>query len=121
MISSSDRAGLRVGIDLVPITEVFTPSERTACGKDSYRSARRLAERFAAKEAAIKVLQAEDGVGTPKSRSFHGPTDALTFHGAMGELARTAGLTNCSVSMTHSTRCAAAAVLVAASVGSVNA
>lgn len=122
---------LRVGIDLVPIAEVreaieqfgdryldrlFTDAERAVCGANVDRIASRLAERFAAKEATIKVLQPEDGVTYTDIEVVARPdgSSALALHGPMGELARKAGLTGSSLSMTHSAHYAAAAVVAVA-------
>ena len=129
---SADQPGARVGIDLVAVAEVteaieefgdrylrriFTEGERATCGPEPTRAAGRLAERFAAKEAAIKVFRPEGGVTYTDievvSRPHGGST--LALHGRIGELARTAGLGAASVSMTHTAGYAAAVVAVAPS------
>jgi holo-[acyl-carrier protein] synthase len=114
-----------VGIDLVAVEEVrealarhggrylervYTPTELRECGTDE----RRLAARFAAKEATMKALGRTDepipwcaiGVRTDASGT---PTLELT--GAAAELARQRGVTGLNLSFSLKRRLAAAVVL----------
>jgi holo-[acyl-carrier protein] synthase len=120
---------LRVGLDLVSIADVrrsladhgdhylkrvFTAREVADCGGAERPSAERLAARYAAKEAAIKVLRPVDEP-TPWAaievlRDEHGAT-SLRLSGACAALAEQAGLTGFAVSLTHEGDYAAAAVI----------
>jgi len=124
------RENLQVGLDLVEIlcveealrsptadrylARVYTPGEIRDCTANGKVNPRRLAARFAAKEAAMKalrvgsravswrsieVLRAEDGAPT------------LSLHGTASELARDAGLTTFSVSLSHEHEYASAIVV----------
>ena len=118
-----------VGIDLVDIDEVersiatlgdayldrlFTEHERASCTGSPRSRAASLAARFAAKEAALKVL-APDGA-RPEWRSIevvrlpHGACE-LRLHGTAAALAEAAGLGAFSVSLTHEGNLAAAVVV----------
>jgi holo-[acyl-carrier protein] synthase len=125
---------LRFGLDLIPVASVvqniadhearyiervYTAGEvadsRTAARVD----ARRLAERFAVKEATLKVLPASDeGIDF---RSIELVCDRATgrlgvaVHGRAAELAAASGITRFAVSITSDERLAAA--VVAAEVG----
>lgn len=116
----------RVGIDLVDVRDlersladfgerfldrVFTPAEVADCAGDS----RRLASRWAAKEAAIKALRPGPEDPTPprevEVRSTpHGPE--LLLHGGLAERAREQGWLHVSVSLSHTDSHATAVVLV---------
>ncbi|HWH96320.1 MAG TPA: holo-ACP synthase [Baekduia sp.] len=117
---------LRVGIDLVKaatvrealaehgdryLRRVYTEAEIVQCGDDPLR----LAARFAAKEAAMKVLRpgADDAVpwaAIEVLRDAHG-VPGLTLHGPAAALARSAGLSDFAVSLTHEDEYAAAVVV----------
>jgi holo-[acyl-carrier protein] synthase len=120
-----------VGIDVVDIDEVansietlgdayldrlFTAHERASCVGSRRSQAASLAARFAAKEAALKVL-APTGP-RPEWRSIeivrlpHGACE-LHLHGTAAALADAAGLHGFSVSLTHEAGLAAAVVVCA--------
>jgi len=122
--------GLRVGIDLISVAaveesirvhagrylrRVYTSRELRDCANSAGApDARRLAARFAAKEAALKVLRAGDeavpwqSIGVRADR-FGRPTLELT--GPAGELAARRGLEALDVSLTHEGQLAAAVVV----------
>ncbi|CAM3375159.1 holo-ACP synthase [Tsukamurella hominis] len=115
----------RVGIDLAEVAAIeesvalfgtrfterlFTPGELAACAGD----ARRLAARWAAKEAAIKALRLGPAVPTPPREievadTPRGPE--LRLHGGLAARAREQGWLRAEVSLTHTDQCAAAVVL----------
>jgi len=118
-----------VGIDLVDIDEVarsietlgdayldrlFTAHERASCTGSPRTRAASFAARFAAKEAALKVL-APSGPH-PEWRSIevvrlpHGACE-LHLHGTAAALAEAAGFGAFSVSLTHEATLAAAVVV----------
>jgi len=118
-----------VGIDFVDIDEVatsietlgdayldrlFTAHERASCIGSRRTQAASFAARFAAKEAALKVL-APTGP-RPEWRSIevvrlpHGACE-LHLHGTAAALADAAGLYSFSVSLTHEGALAAAVVV----------
>ena len=127
---------LRVGVDLVPVADVaasvdglgrrylyrvFTPHERACARVDalggpnlSGYSVESLAARFAAKEAAVKVLRP---VGArPEWRSIEvrrteGGWCELRLTGLAASLAAEAGITTLAVSVTHEPMMAAACVV----------
>ncbi|GAA1077812.1 holo-ACP synthase [Tsukamurella spumae] len=116
----------RVGIDLAAVADiedslasfgtrftdrVFTPAEVADCAGDP----RRLAARWAAKEAVIKALRlGPDDAAPPREIEVvggaHGPE--VRLHGGLAERARRAGWHRVEVSLTH-TDCHAAAVVLA--------
>jgi holo-[acyl-carrier protein] synthase len=117
---------LRVGIDLVRaatvaaaiaehgdayLQRVYTPQEVADCKADPLR----LAARFAAKEATMKVLEPDPDAALPWTaievvRNAPGaPT--IRLHGAAARLAETVGLTTFAVSFTHEDEYAAAVVV----------
>ena len=120
----------KVGIDLVSIEaveesirvhasrylgRVYTARELRDCSSAAGTpDARRLAARFAAKEAAMKVLRAGDealpwqSIGVGRDR-FGGPSIELT--GAAAQLAQQRGLDAFDVSLTHEGPFAAAVVI----------
>jgi holo-[acyl-carrier protein] synthase len=121
---------LRVGIDLLEVSEVedsvrahaehylnrvFTRGEVADCRTDSGVDAQRLAARFAAKEATMKILRPGD-VSLPwtsiEVQRDPGGSVALHLEGAAAELASAAGVGDLAVSLTHE-RGLAAAVVVA--------
>jgi holo-[acyl-carrier protein] synthase len=110
---------IRVGIDLCSVQAVadsvatfgdrylhriYTEHELEYCGADPGRSAERLAARFAAKEAAVKVLRPRDA--RPEWRSIEVRRDPggwceLVLTGSAAELAREASINSLSVSLSH--------------------
>jgi holo-[acyl-carrier protein] synthase len=120
---------LRVGIDLVQVTtvaeslaehgehylrRVYTEREIADCSRDGEPRALRLAARFAAKEAAMKVLQPGDAaVPWPTIEVVRQPGGAptLQLHGPAADLAAAGGLTAFAVSFTHEADYAAAVVV----------
>ncbi len=109
----------RVGIDLVSVDSVrealsahaeryleriYTKNELEDCSTPSGIDAERLAARFAAKEATLKVLR--PGVVTPPFHSIEvcrrpGGWVELELSGAAATLAEEAGLSNFALSITH--------------------
>jgi holo-[acyl-carrier protein] synthase len=119
---------LRFGLDLVPVASVaqsiaeqgsryveriYTAGEIADSQARGGPDARRLAERFAVKEAMLKVLPAADeGLDF---RSIELTCDeaghlALALHGRAAELAAAAGIDHLAVSVTGDDRLAAAVV-----------
>jgi holo-[acyl-carrier protein] synthase len=124
-----NHSGVRVGVDLVSITEVqrsvetfgdgyldrlFSAHERASCVGDARTIAAGLAARFAAKEAAIKVLRPEGAAGLWRSievvRAESGACD-LRFTGEAAVLAKDAGIETVAVSLAHEHDMAVAVVL----------
>jgi holo-[acyl-carrier protein] synthase len=117
-----------VGVDIQPIDEVtaslieygdryrrllFTDEELRCCGENSSTSSK-LAERFAAKEAVLKILDTENTV--PSWRSIEVSQDAggrpeISLRGSAAELARSQGIQDLSVSLSHAGGVATAAVI----------
>lgn len=115
----------RVGIDIAEVarieeslalfgarfaTRVFTPRELGDCAGDP----RRLAARWAAKEAAVKALRLGPDVATPPREAEvlttpHGPE--LRLHGGLAAHARAQGWVRAELSLTHTDASAAAVVL----------
>jgi holo-[acyl-carrier protein] synthase len=121
---------LRVGIDLAKastvaealaehgehyLRRVYTAAEVAQCGGlDGAPDPLRLAARFAAKEAAMKVLRPGDAaVPWPSIEVVRDATGVpvLTLHGPAAELAAAAGLTDFALSLTHEDAYAAAVVV----------
>ena len=120
---------LRFGLDLVPVASVaesladqgslyvdrvYTPAEiadsRGAHGIDT----RRLAERFAVKEATLKILPAADeGLDFRSIELVCEPAGRLgvALHGRAAEIASSAGIGPIAVSVTRDARLAAAVVV----------
>ncbi|MBS4100744.1 holo-ACP synthase [Tsukamurella paurometabola] len=116
----------RVGIDLADVARieesiarfgtrflrrVYTPGEIADCAGD----ARRLAARWAAKEAAVKALHLGPDAATPPREvevvgTPRGPE--LRLHGGLAAHARDQGWIRAELSLTH-TDASAAAVVVA--------
>ncbi len=126
---TGDRAPVRVGIDLCSVQEVaesvatfgdrylrriYTDDELEYCGRDGARSAERLAARFAAKEATLKVLRPCGA--RPEWRSIEVCRDpagwcelSLTGHAAL--LARDAAIGSLALSLSHEAGLANAVVV----------
>ncbi|HEY6761041.1 MAG TPA: holo-ACP synthase [Baekduia sp.] len=117
---------LRVGIDLVKVAtitaalaehgdryleRVYTAGERAQCQGDALR----LAARFAAKEATMKVLAPKSGDPLPwTSIEVIRRTDAapeIALHGPAAALAQNAGITALALSFSHEDEYAAAVVV----------
>jgi holo-[acyl-carrier protein] synthase len=122
-------SGLRVGIDLVQISQVigsidrfgdrfvqrlFTPDEIAYCRAEPKAAGERFAARFAAKEATVKVLRPEGGHPDPRSievrRAPSGYCE-LVLHGEAQAMATRAGLGDLAVSMSHEADLATAIVI----------
>jgi holo-[acyl-carrier protein] synthase len=119
---------LRVGVDLVSVgeveesvrmhadrylTRIYTDRELDDCRTSAGIDSARLAARFAAKEAALKVLRPRD-VGIPW-RAIEVVRDPsgfveLELHGPAAELAAAAGIESLAVSFTHESGFASAIV-----------
>ncbi len=124
----SSAARVKVGLDLVRISDIsasvdqfgtrflnriFTRDELGYCLSAPLASASRLAARFAAKEAARKVLCLDEGVGwrsTEVVRATNGSCE-LVLHGKARALADEAGFIGFSLSMTHESDYASAVVV----------
>lgn len=129
-------AGIRVGIDLCSVQDVadsvatfgdrylrrvYTDDELEYCGRDPERSAERLAARFAAKEAAVKVLRPRDA--RPEWRTIEVRRDPagwceLSLTGSAAQLAREADITSMAVSLSHEAGMANAVVVATLQPGS---
>jgi holo-[acyl-carrier protein] synthase len=118
--------GIRVGVDLVAVahvadsvaehgdrylSRVYTPEEvadcRTAVGVD----ATRLAARFAAKEATIKVLRDMVPWSSIEVRRAPGGWVEIGLHGPAADRARDGGLSEFALSITHEAGMASAVVV----------
>lgn len=120
---------VRVGIDIMRVDavedaireygrryldRVYTAGEVADCTSAGVVSPERLAARFAAKEAAIKMLS--PGADAPhwreiELRTFRGGSPRLLLHGSAGRLARKRRINRPSVSVTHEAGMAAAVVV----------
>jgi holo-[acyl-carrier protein] synthase len=116
-----------VGIDIQPIEEVeealrnfgarygrliYTAHELEVCG-DNFQTAARLAERFAAKEAVLKVLDLREAVPPWRFievQTFSNSGPEIALHASAAELAQRQGIDNFSVSLSHAGGVATAAV-----------
>ena len=132
---SQFHGAIRVGTDLCSVQDVaesvatfgdrylqrvYTPHELEYCGQDPARSAERLAARFAAKEAVVKVLRPRDA--RPEWRTIEVQRDPegwceLSLTGSAAELAREAAITSLSVSLSHEAGLANAVVVATLSDG----
>jgi holo-[acyl-carrier protein] synthase len=122
---------VRLGIDLVPVKaietsiasfgnrfleRVFTPAELMDCGEDHSTTVDRarllrLAARFAAKEAVMKVLGSTDQALPWRSieiRSIPGGGCRVELHREADALATSVGIHNIAISITHEQDYAAA-------------
>lgn len=121
---------LRVGIDLVEIRSVhesverfgkeyiervYTSREVADCTGEAGVDPARLAARFAAKEATLKVLRPSPDEAVPwcsiEVVRAPGGWVELELHDAAAALAEAAGLTELAVSLTHECHYAAATVV----------
>jgi holo-[acyl-carrier protein] synthase len=122
---------LLVGIDIQPIDEVesslktfgsryrrllFSDRELETCG-DNSRTSSRLAARFAAKEAVLKILDIQDVMPSWRSIEVGGISDCrpeINLYDVAAELARLQGIRDVFVSFTHSGGVAVATVVASA-------
>ena len=121
---------LRVGIDLVQVSRiaesvdqfgdrflqrVFTDDEIAYARSAPALTDERLAARFAAKEAAMKVIAAGPDAALPwrdiEVRRLPTGACALRLHGAAAEHARAAGIDELAVSLSHEGDYATAVVM----------
>jgi holo-[acyl-carrier protein] synthase len=117
---------MRVGIDLVKVADVaaaveehgaryldrvFTAQEQADCRREALK----LAARFAAKEAVMKVLEVGRDEPIPWTDiEVSRQTDrapAVVLHGRAQELARSRGIAELALSFTHEDAYAAAVVV----------
>lgn len=118
-----------IGIDVQPIDEVeysiatfgprytsrlYTENELDTCGTDLPSTASRLAARFAAKEAMLKILEAPD-ISAPW-RSIEVELSAngrpeIVLSGDVALIAKCQGIVHISVSLSHAGGIATAAVI----------
>lgn len=125
---------VRIGTDLVEVASIaeslarfgrryleriYTPDEIAYCEAGGDEMAQRLAARFAAKEACIKVLRPPDGgidwrwIEVVK---MPGGWCELRLSGGARHLAEAAGVTHLSVSLSHERSTAIAVVAASLSV-----
>jgi holo-[acyl-carrier protein] synthase len=123
------RSSIVVGLDLVQVSaiahsverfgsrfldRIYTLEELRYCLADASTRATRLAARFAAKEAVLKVLRSNDEAISWRSievaRTRSGACDIVLGAEAQA-LARAAGITGLSLSMTHEADYASAVVV----------
>lgn len=120
---------LRVGTDLCSVEQVaesvatfgdrylrrvYTDHELEYCGQDPVLSAERLAARFAAKEATMKVLRPRDerpDWRTIEVRRDPGGWCELALSGSAARLAHDAAIDSLSVSLSHEAGMANAVVV----------
>jgi holo-[acyl-carrier protein] synthase len=127
--SSASRERIRVGIDLCAVQAVadsvatfgdrylrriYTDHELEYCGTDPALANERLAARFAAKEAAVKVLRPVDV--RPNWLSIEVRRDSggwceLALTGSAAEMAEQASIDSLSVSLSHEAGLANAVVV----------
>jgi holo-[acyl-carrier protein] synthase len=123
------QSGLRVGVDLTSVVDVersvarfgdryvkrvFTPHEIESCARGGQIASTGLAARFAAKEAAIKVLRPRDARPDYRSIEVRRHPDGwceLELTGTAAELAEAEGVRHLALSLTHEAGMAAAVVL----------
>jgi len=125
----NSRAPIRVGIDLCSVQDVaesvstfgdrylrrvYTDHELAYCGRDPARSAERLAARFAAKEATVKVLRPADSRldwRTIEVRRDPAGWCELSLTGNAARLAYEASISSLCVSLSHEAGMANAVVI----------
>lgn len=124
---------LRVGLDLTSVSavgdsirthgrryleRVYTADEIAECRTPSGPDAERLAGRFAAKEAAMKVLRPSDETALPwtaiEVRKDSRGSVGVELSGPAAELATASGVGSLSLSITHERDFAAAIVVATA-------
>lgn len=95
----------------VYLDKIFTPAERAYC-EQQHRPAEHFAARFAAKEAVAKAL----GTGIGKHAGLHdlevgrdeGGAPKMILHGAAKDFAKSRGILQVFISLTHTGAYAAA-------------
>jgi holo-[acyl-carrier protein] synthase len=120
---------LRVGLDLVSVQtvtdslnthgeryldRVYSASEVADCRTGETVDPQRLAARFAAKEAALKVLRVGDeAVAWTDMEVVRDPSGwvGLSLSGHAATLAEAAGISELALSLSHEQGCAAAVVI----------
>ena len=120
---------IRVGLDLVSVEtitdslrdhgdhyldRVFSPGEVSDCRAGDTIDPQRLAARFAAKEAAFKVLRVGDeAVAWTDIEVVRQPSGwvELSLSGRAATLAEAAGIAELALSLSHEQGCAAAVVV----------
>ena len=118
-----------VGVDVQSIGEVaqslaefgsrytrrlFTDAERSHCNESPETAASRYAERFAAKEAVLKVLSVRSAVPSWKDieiRLTGSGRFEVALHGVAAELAHERGIRALALSMSHAGGIATAVVV----------
>ena len=129
MVSSAHRVRVSVGVDLVQLSRVeesltrfgdrflrrvFTEGEIAYATAAPSQTSKRLAARFAAKEATVKALDlVERGVGWREIEVGRGPSGAptLLLHGGALAAAEEAGVEHLSLSLSHEGDYATAVVI----------
>ena len=124
-----DEASIVVGLDLVLtsavassvrsfgarfLERIYTPDELAYCLLDPAVSAMRLAARFAAKEATIKVLRFDDEAVSWRSIEVErrpGGACLIRLHAEARARAEAGGFVGFSISMTHEADYASAVVV----------
>jgi holo-[acyl-carrier protein] synthase len=119
----------RVGIDLVEVSQVadsmarfgprylnrlFTPHELSCARRGDTLDPQRLAARFAAKEATLKVLRptgAQPSWQSIELRRLPSGACELALHDSAAALAESEGITSMAVSVTHEDTMAASVVV----------
>lgn len=128
--ADSHRMPSRVGIDLIAVEcveesirthedrylkRVYTPRELADCRTDSGIDAERLAARFAAKEATMKVLRPAATAAVPWNsigvRRDAGGAPELELSGSAATLASDVGISDFAISLSHDGGFAAAIVV----------
>ncbi len=116
--------GAGVGIDLLEVDRleraldrhpglaprVFTDAELDYARARS-RPARHLAARFAAKEAVFKALGLRGALGLREIEVVAGQPPSIRLHGRAAETAAKLGISEVSISLTHSGEMAAAVAM----------
>ena len=128
-LSARERGPIRVGTDLCSVRDVeasveafgdrylrrvYTEHELEYCGRDPQRSAERLAARFAAKEAVVKVLRPREARPEWKSIEVRRDPDGwceLSLTGTAARLAREQAIDSLAVSLSHEAGLANAVVV----------
>jgi holo-[acyl-carrier protein] synthase len=96
------------------VKRIFTEHEVSSCSGEPHTAAAGLAARFAAKEAAIKVLRpADEGLDWRSIEVHRAPPGwcELRLAGRASRLAQEAGITDLAVSLSHESGLASAVVI----------
>jgi holo-[acyl-carrier protein] synthase len=89
------------------LSRIYTEKERDECRMDT----RKLATRFAAKEATMKALDEPLPWRSIEVVARHGRVTELVLHGPALELARRRGIEHLSLSLSATRTCGAAVVI----------